>query len=115
MDLYHGWFDLKPGVSDIEFADHLRRYMEQLRADGLIAEWRLARRKLGLAPAALRELRSPSRRSALSWSRRTRSSAWTPDRAMSPSSIRKRSSSLKSISDMARFQHEARSDGERDG
>ena len=55
MDLYHGWFDLKAGVSDIEFADHLQRYMEQLRADGLIAAWRLSRRKLGLAPPALRE------------------------------------------------------------
>ena len=55
MDIYHGWFDLKSGVSDLEFADHLGRYMDHLRAEGLIADWRLTRRKLGLAPPALRE------------------------------------------------------------
>lgn len=55
MDIYHGWFDLKPGVSDLDFAEHLRTYMEHLRAEGLIADWRLSRRKLGLAPPALRE------------------------------------------------------------
>ncbi len=55
MDLYHGWFDLRPGVSDVEFADHLKRYMDHLCDEGLIAGWRLARRKLGLAPPALRE------------------------------------------------------------
>ena len=55
VDIYHGWFDLKAGVSDLEFADYLRRYMDHLRAEGLIADWRLTRRKLGLAPSALRE------------------------------------------------------------
>jgi len=50
MDLYHGWFDLKPGVGDVEFAAHLAAYLDRLKADGRISGWRLARRKLGLAP-----------------------------------------------------------------
>ena len=55
MDLYHGWFNLKPGVGDVEFADHFRRYMDRLHRDGLIAGYRLTRRKLGLGPAFLPE------------------------------------------------------------
>jgi len=55
VDIYHGWFDLKSGESDLEFADLLGRYMDHLRAEGLIANWRLTRRKLGLAPPVLRE------------------------------------------------------------
>lgn len=55
MDLYHAWFNLKDGVGDAEFADHFGAYMERLKSDGLIADWRLTRRKLGLAPAMLPE------------------------------------------------------------
>lgn len=25
---YHAWFNLKPGVGDLEFADHLARYLD---------------------------------------------------------------------------------------
>lgn len=55
MDLYQGWFDLKPGVSDVEVSDRLASYMERLQQDGQIAGWRLMRRKLGLGPADLGE------------------------------------------------------------
>jgi len=55
VDLYHGWFNLKPGVGDAEFARHFATYMDHLKADGLIAGWRLTRRKLGLGPAFLPE------------------------------------------------------------
>jgi hypothetical protein len=37
MDLYHVWFDLKAGVSDIGFAESLDHYLGKLRADGRIA------------------------------------------------------------------------------
>ena len=47
MDLYHTWFDLKPGVSDVEFAASLERYLGKLRADGRIVGHRLSRKKLG--------------------------------------------------------------------
>ncbi len=53
MDIYHGWFNLKPGVSDIELSEKLAAYLGRLREKGLIEGWRLTRRKLGLAPAHL--------------------------------------------------------------
>jgi hypothetical protein len=55
MDIYHGWFDLKPEVSDTTLADSLARYMGHLQDEGLIASWRLTRRKLGLGIAGLGE------------------------------------------------------------
>ena len=55
MDLYHTWFDLKPGVKDLEFARAMVRYMEHLKAHGMIEDWRLTRRKLGLGPRELGE------------------------------------------------------------
>jgi hypothetical protein len=51
MDYYHGWFDLKPGVKETDFARGLARYMGHLKDKGLIEGWKLSRRKLGLAPA----------------------------------------------------------------
>ena len=53
MDIYHGWFDLKPGVSDMEFVDAFERYMDRLEAEGVIEGWRLMRKKLGLGPSHL--------------------------------------------------------------
>jgi hypothetical protein len=53
MDLYHAWFNLKPGTSDTGFNDKLASYLGHLRDEGLIEGWRLTRRKLGLAPREL--------------------------------------------------------------
>lgn len=55
MDIYHIWVDLKPGQRDMEFAEHLGRYLGKLKADGLIEGYRLTRKKLGLAPPTLGE------------------------------------------------------------
>ncbi len=55
MDVYHGWCDLKPGVSDIEFAENMAKYMRHLEEQGLIEGWRLTRRKLGFGPTELGE------------------------------------------------------------
>lgn len=55
MDVYHGWFDLKPGARDLEVTAAIERYLGHLRAQGQIAGWRLMRRKLGLAPRELGE------------------------------------------------------------
>lgn len=55
MDIYHGWCDLKPGVSDTDFADAFHGYMEGLKAEGKIQSYRLTRKKLGLAPSHLGE------------------------------------------------------------
>jgi hypothetical protein len=55
MDIYHVWCDLRPGVRDTRFHEAVAGWMEHLRADGLIENWRLTRRKLGLGPAGLGE------------------------------------------------------------
>jgi len=55
MDIYHVWCDLKPGVSDMMFSERIADYMGYLKSKGLIENWRLMRRKLGLAPAEFRE------------------------------------------------------------
>ncbi len=55
MDHYHTWFDLKPGVKDLEFARAMTRYMGELKGRGAIEGWRLTRRKLGFGPKDLRE------------------------------------------------------------
>ena len=55
MDLYHTWFDLKPGTKDLEFARAFRRYMDHLKETGSIEGWRLSRRKLGFGPKDLGE------------------------------------------------------------
>ncbi|MEP0943536.1 MAG: DUF6614 family protein [Rhizobiaceae bacterium] len=55
MDIYHGFFSLKPGTGDLEFANDLRRFMEHLVAHKKIASWRLMRRKLGLGPKEMGE------------------------------------------------------------
>lgn len=55
MDIYHGFFSLKSGVGDLEFAADLKRFMEHMKAEKKIASWRLMRRKLGLGPKELGE------------------------------------------------------------
>lgn len=55
MDIYHGFFSLKPGTGDLEFAGDLQRFMDYLVGEKKIASWRLMRRKLGLGPAELGE------------------------------------------------------------
>jgi hypothetical protein len=55
MHYYQGWFDLKAGVKDTDFARSVAAYMSYLKQHGLIEGWTLSRRKLGLAPAGFGE------------------------------------------------------------
>jgi len=55
VDTYHAWCDLKPGVSDVTFCEGVNKYLGHLKSEGLIEDWRLMRRKLGLAPPTLGE------------------------------------------------------------
>ncbi len=55
MILYHVWCNLKNGVRDNEFSDRAAAYFEHLKADGLIAGYRITRRQLGLGPKELPE------------------------------------------------------------
>ena len=55
MDIYHSFFNLKPGIGDLEFVEHARAYFEHLKAEGLLADYRIMRRKLGLSGVDLPE------------------------------------------------------------
>jgi hypothetical protein len=55
VDIYHAWCDLKPGISDLAFAEKVTAYLGHLKEQRLIETWRLTRRKLGLGPPALGE------------------------------------------------------------
>jgi hypothetical protein len=55
MDVYHIWFNLKPGVRDLEFAESAQAYLGHLKEAKDIASFRIMRRKLGLAPPQLPE------------------------------------------------------------
>ena len=55
MDYYHIYCDLKTGVKDIDFTDGVHAWLGRLAEDGLIAGYRLTRRKLGLAHPSLPE------------------------------------------------------------
>lgn len=55
MDIYHAWCDLKPGIRDTEFCDRIGGYMGHLKSQGLVENWRLTRRKLGLGAPGLGE------------------------------------------------------------
>jgi len=55
VDIYHAWCDLKPEVGDLTFCEQVAGYMGHLQEQGLIAGWRLTRRKLGLGAPGLGE------------------------------------------------------------
>jgi hypothetical protein len=55
MDLFLNWFDLKPGVRDVEFCRAVDAYLSPLQQRGEIASFRLTRRKLAFGPAELGE------------------------------------------------------------
>jgi hypothetical protein len=55
VDTYHAWFDLKDTSKDLEFSEHLSRFLDHLKDQGKIDGYRLARRKLGFGPAGLGE------------------------------------------------------------
>jgi len=55
MDIYHIWFNLKPGERDLDFVESARAYLDHLKEAGHLAAYRITRCKLGLAPPQLRE------------------------------------------------------------
>ena len=48
MNLYHAMIELKNDAQALAFAAACEKWMESLKDRGLIGEWRLLRRKLGL-------------------------------------------------------------------
>lgn len=55
MDIYHIWFNLKPGVRDLEFVADAEHYLEHLGQHGELAAWRITRCKLGFGAPGLGE------------------------------------------------------------
>lgn len=55
MDIYHIWFDLKPGADERAFARALPEFLDHMAGEGRIESWRLMRCKLGLRPDDVRE------------------------------------------------------------
>jgi hypothetical protein len=55
VDVYHIWFDLKPGVSDVGLCANVDAYLGKLRDAGKIVAFRIGRRKLGLGPSDVGE------------------------------------------------------------
>jgi hypothetical protein len=55
MDLYHVWFDLKPGERDVPFVERVHAYLGHLVGEKKIQGYRVTRRKLGFGPPGLGE------------------------------------------------------------
>ncbi len=55
MDIYHAWCNLKDGVKDTDFTDNVHAYLGHLKQEGMIAAYRLTRRKLGFGAPGLPE------------------------------------------------------------
>lgn len=52
MNLYHCMIELRPEAHALGFAHATTAWMDHLKAEGLVTEWRLMRRKFGLASGA---------------------------------------------------------------
>ena len=53
MNYYEIWCNLKDGRRDLEFVEAVRGYLGHLKEQGLVADFRVARRKLGFSPPGL--------------------------------------------------------------
>lgn len=53
MNIYHIWCDLVPGTRDLDFARAVEGWLGHLRDEGVIAGFRLTRRKLGFGVEGL--------------------------------------------------------------
>jgi len=55
LNLYEIWCDLRPGMSDMTFAERTADWLGKLKDEGAIEGFRLSRRKLGLGPRPMGE------------------------------------------------------------
>jgi hypothetical protein len=55
MNYYNMWVNLKDSRRDVEWAGHVKAYLDHLKDQGKIEGWRLTRRKFGFGPAGLGE------------------------------------------------------------
>lgn len=55
MNYYEIWFNLKNTHRDLEFCEHLNKYLGHLEQMGLLETFSLTRRKLGFGPSTIGE------------------------------------------------------------
>ena len=55
MDIYHIWCNLKPDIADLDFISSATQYLDHLKQNEDLVEYRITRRKLGLGPVHLGE------------------------------------------------------------
>lgn len=55
MNAYIVWVNLAEGATDLELTAAVRDYLNWLKNEGLLIQWRLQRRKLGFGPSELGE------------------------------------------------------------
>lgn len=55
MNYYNMWVNLKDSRRDVEWAGHVKAYLDHLKGEGKIEGWSLTRRKFGFGPAGLGE------------------------------------------------------------
>ena len=55
MNYYEIWCNLRDSSKDLEFCEHLDKYLGHLREKGLIEQFAVKRRKLGFGPPGLGE------------------------------------------------------------
>jgi len=55
MDHYMIWFNLAPGVTDLQITRALSEYLDYLRDHDQLEAWHLSRRKFGFAPTGMPE------------------------------------------------------------
>ena len=46
-DIYHIWADKKKGISDLNFANNMRKFLQHLVDEGKVNSFRITRMKLG--------------------------------------------------------------------
>ena len=51
-DLYHIWADKKKGISDLDFANNMRKFLQHLVNEGKMNSFRITRMKLGFRSIA---------------------------------------------------------------
>ena len=71
MDVYHIWFDLKPGTSDTQFVERVDQYLGHLVAQGKIQSFRVTRKRWRASPSS-RTRSSTSRAAPEKWRGSTR-------------------------------------------
>lgn len=81
MDYYEIWCNLKDSSRDLQFCEHVEAFLNALKGEGLLADFKIRRRKFGFGPAELGEFNISIATTNLHQLEDAfqRVAAWTPD------------------------------------